>query len=414
MSSNPLPRKPAPGRHAYTRFSRRFGRPPTTVAFAPGRVNLIGEHIDYAEGVVLPVAIERGTAVAAAPTPAGSPSRLCSRHAAEVSVDLDRSIADSGRSRSSADWTNYPLGVIALLREAGVEVPPLDLAVASDLPIGGGLSSSAALAVATSLAALAIAGVDPDSFGRTRLARLCREVEHRFAGVPCGLMDPAVVAMALEGHAMRLDCRDESIDHRPLPRSLSIVVFDSGVRHRLDEGGYLARQQDVRDATAMLGVPSLRSMLDACGGSVDAALARIAGAPLSARSHRRARHVVTEIDRVRQAVALLDSPLDRADSPASPDHALGRILVDGHASLRDDFEVSTPELDTIVAAACDAGSFGARLTGAGFGGCAIALCRPEHADSMGSAVASVFAVRFGAPCDWFRTRAAQGASLLLA
>ena len=399
---------------ALSRFIGAHDRPPAAIAFAPGRVNLIGEHIDYAEGVVLPIAITRGTAVAASPTPIGSPSRFSSVEAGDVVVDLDRRLADSRRTRAATDWTSYPLGVIALLREAGVEVPPLDLAIASDLPIGGGLSSSASLTVATAFAALAIVSIDPDSFGRLRLARLCREVEHRFAGVPCGLMDPAIVALAREGEAMHLDCRDESIRQVPLPDFASILVFDSGVRHRLDEGGYAARQQDVHEATTSLGVPSLRSLLDAVDGSISHAFSRLAASPCSARARRRARHVLSEIDRVRRFEEALagigDDPIGARRSLAE----LGRILLDSHASLRDDFEVSTPELDTIVAAACDAGSFGARLTGAGFGGCAIALCRPEHADSMGSAVASVFAVRFGAPCDWFRTRAAQGASLLLA
>lgn len=396
---------------ARSRFIGAHDRSPDAIAFAPGRVNLIGEHVDYAEGIVLPMAIERGTAVAAAPTPAGSRSRLCAEHFEIATVDLDQWIAEADRTRSSGDWTNYPLGVIAMLRESGLDVPPLDLAIASDLPIGGGLSSSAALTVATALAAMAIAGVDPDRSGRLRLARLCREVEHRFAGVPCGLMDPTVVALAREDHALRLDCQDESIRQVLLPESAAIVVFDSGVRHRLDEGGYTARQQDVHEAATMLGVPSLRALFNAVDGSVSHALSRLAALPCSARARRRATHVLTEIDRVRRFEEAL---VTIGDDPAGANRSLaelGRVLLDSHASLRDDFAVSTPELDAIVSFAVDAGAFGARLTGAGFGGCAIALTRPEHADATGSAVASTVADRFGTSCDWFRTRPARGAAV---
>ena len=397
-----------------SRFERAFGRTPTSIAFAPGRVNLIGEHVDYAEGVVLPIAIERGTAVAAAPTPIDSPSRLCSAHAETAAIDLDGWIADSERTRPAPHWSNYPLGVIALLREAGLDLPPLDVAIESELPIGGGLSSSASLCVATAFAAMAIAKVEPDSFGRLRLARLCREAEHRFAGVPCGLMDPAIVTLARTGHALRLDCRDGSIRQLPLPTDVSIVVFDSGVRHRLDEGGYATRQRDVQGAADALGVPSLRALLEGCGGSTAIAIARLHAASISDQARRRARHVVAELDRVCRIEAILAAM--RGDSGRSHDllRELGRILLEGHASLRDDFEVSTPELDAIVSAATDAGAFGARLTGAGFGGCAIALCHSHDAERIAAAVARRVSERFASPCRWFVTRASSGAQARIA
>ena len=410
----PLP-EPPPARVARAEFMRRFGRPPSSTAFAPGRVNLIGEHVDYAGGLVLPIAIDRGTAVAVGPTPPGRDSRIISLDQGEVSIDP--LLAPLPLVALAERWANYPLGMLALLREEGVAPPPLDLVVATDLPIGGGLSSSAALTIATAVAALGSMGPHADHLDRMRLARLARRVEHRFAGVPCGLMDPAVVSLAREGHALLLDClldRDEdSFRHVPLPKELAVLILDSGVRHRLDEGGYSSRQQAVREAAAMLGVPTLRELLDAEGGDLAAAHGRLDSSPLDAIVRRRARHVLSEIDRVRRAAAILDAPCEsRSADVTSTSHrlaALGRILVEGHASLRDDFGVSTPELDLLVEASMDAGALGARLTGAGFGGCVVVLAERTQAQSLAEKVVDRFSDQFGVVATWHSTTPRGGA-----
>ena len=390
-------------------FSNAFGHEPAAVAQAPGRVNLIGEHVDYADGIVLPIGIGRGTMAAAAPTPRGTSSRFCSEGHGEVAVDLEASLAASPQIGPTGGWQNYPLGVIALLREAGVAVPPLDLALTSSLPIGGGLSSSASLTVSVAAAALAVVGSDLDEFGRARAARLCREVEHRFAGVPCGPMDPAIVALAREDHAMRFDCRDKSWLHLPMPNALALVVFDSGVRHRLDSGGYASRLRSVQAAASSIAAPSLRQLLDDCEGSPEKALNRLAAAGLDGPDVRRARHVLTEVARVRAAAALLEAAATDPTTAATLGPEFGRILEAGHHSLREDFEVSTPELDAIVEFAVAHGAFGARLTGAGFGGCVIAACPQGEAAAVAALVADDFASRFGAPCTWFVSRAAGAA-----
>jgi galactokinase len=367
---------------------------------APGRLNLIGEHVDYAGGLVLPVAINRGTTAVASVSPTGSGTTLVSR-AKGQEVSLSPGSGWSPRTAAAERWANYPLGTLALLRDAGVPVPECRLEISSDLPLGGGLSSSASLMVATGVAALALVGVDLDSFGRMRLARLAQRAETEWAGVPCGLMDPAISALGRAGHAMLLDCRDASAAFVPLPGSLEIVVFDSGVRHRLDDGGYAARRKAVEDAgraVADAGGGGLRELADRDGpGGDDAWLGRLG---LGEVGLRRARHVVREIVRVRRAVEAM-----RAGNMA----ALGRILIEGHASLRDDFAVSIDELDTLVDAAAEAGAFGARLTGGGFGGCVIALVARGEAERVAAGTVESFAGKFGREPRWFVTGACGGA-----
>jgi len=412
------PPEPPPARLARAEFMRRFGRPPSSIAFAPGRVNLIGEHVDYAGGLVLPIAIDRGTAVAVGRTPTGRDSTIISLDQGEVSIDP--LLAPLPLVAPAERWANYPLGMLALLREEGVAAPPLDLVAATDLPIGGGLSSSAALTVATAVAALGALGIDADDFGRMRLARGARLVEHRFAGVPCGLMDPAIVSLAREGQALLLDCRldgaDGSFRHVPLPRELAVLILDSGVRHRLDEGGYASRQQAVREAAAMLGVPTLRDLLDAASGNLDEALARLDSVPLDAIVRRRAHHVLAECDRVRRAVAILDSLSEpRSDDASLRSHrlgSLGRILVEGHASLRDDFGVSTPELDLLVEASLEAGALGARLTGAGFGGCVVVLMARSQDFPLTEDVVRRYADQFSGIFTWYSTTPRRGARVM--
>ena len=314
-----------------------FGADPTVGGSASGRVNLIGDHVDYAGGPVLPMAIAARTHVAIAPA-----------------------TRDAFASEWSGDegWTRYASGVLVELRAAGVALPPVSVAVASEVPVGAGLSSSAALEVAVARAALALAGA---AMAPREIALLCQRAEHVHAGTPCGIMDQWCVAHAQAGEAILLDCTTLAWRVVALPAELSIEIVDSGVRHALRDGGYAARRADVEEAARLLGVARLAEVPCAtpAPGVTRASPALDALPP---RLARRARHVVGECARVHRAVEAL----------AAGDLALfGQLLSESHASLRDDFDVSTPELDAIVERARSDGALGARMTGGGFGGSAI-------------------------------------------
>lgn len=314
--------------------AERFGTSSKVTGAASGRVNLIGDHVDYAGGCVLPMALSMKTCVALAP------SSSVDRFESESDVD--------------AGWTRYARGVLHELRGSGVHVPAVTVAVASDLPVGAGLSSSAALEVAVARAAVALAGA---SMSARDIALLCQRAEHVHAGVPCGIMDQWCVAHVEPGEAMLLDCATLDWRRIELPRELSIEVVDSGVRHALRDGGYAARRADVEEAARLLGVPLLAALPRARWNEIDALPSRIA---------RRARHVVTESARVTDAAAALSAgDLTR----------FGQLLVESHQSLREDFEVSVRELDAIVEQAKTCGALGARMTGGGFGGSAIVARR---------------------------------------
>ena len=322
-----------------------FGRASDARAHASGRVNLIGDHVDYAGGSVLPMAIALSTHVAIA-------------HAA-----CDDFVSEwANETAGDARWMRYAAGVLAEFRVVGIAVPPVTIAVASDVPVGGGLSSSAALEVAVARAALAITGA---TMTPRDLALLCQRAEHIHAGTPCGIMDQWCVVHALPGEAMLLDCA--RLEWKPimLPSALEIEIVESRTRHNLSDalreesrdksrdGGYAARRADTEEAARMLGVALLAELPRARWREIDELPERIA---------RRARHVVTECARVHEAVdALAANDLTR----------FGQLLFESHRSLRDDFNVSTPELDAIVEAARARGDLGARMTGGGFGGSAV-------------------------------------------
>lgn len=343
-----LPASDACGARARLLLRACFGREADACASAPGRVNLIGDHIDYAGGPVLPMAIAARTHVAVA--------RMTESSAASRDEFASEWSGDAG-------WMRYAQGVLIELRAAGIAVPPLALAVASDVPVGAGLSSSAALEVAVARAALAAANA---SLTPREIALLCQRAEHVHAGTPCGIMDQWCVAHAdvdaaddpaSASAAILLDCATLAWERvelpRGLPRELAIEVVDSGVRHALRDGGYAARRADVEEAARLLGVALLAELPRERWNEIDALPPRIA---------RRARHVVRECARVREAVAAL-----RARDVAR----FGALLFESHASLRDDFDVSTPELDAIVERARADGALGARMTGGGFGGSAV-------------------------------------------
>jgi galactokinase len=354
-------------------------------------VNLIGEHTDYNDGFVLPIAIERETLALVGPRKDRTIRFVSTAQEAEASVSMDEPIAPG-----EPKWANYCRGVAAGLVARGVKLAGADVLFDSDVPLGGGLSSSASLEVATALALLAAAGKS-GSVPDRELALLCQKAEHDFAGAPCGIMDQSIAIMGRAGHALLLDCRGGETRHVPFDDpGVVLLVADTQVKHEISDGGYAARRRQCESAAAGLG---LRALRDATPEMVSDAAA---SGKLAGKELMRARHIVGEIDRALQGVKALEAH----DYPA-----FGRLMYGSHEALRDDYEVSCEELDAIVELARPlAGVFGARMTGGGFGGCAIILAEAGRADAVAQAVADGFAKRFGRRCPIFATRAAAGAS----
>jgi len=368
------------------RFNELYGREATGVVSAPGRVNLIGEHTDYNDGFVLPIAIDKCTLAAFTP----GEGRLVNLASVQQEGDPASFDLDADIEKGLPKWANYPKGVAAGLVEKGVELTAMDILFDSDVPIGGGLSSSASLEVSTALAMLEAAGREIDDY---ELARICQKAEHEFAGTPCGIMDQAISVMGQAGKALLLDCRDGTYRHIPFDNpDMVVLVVDTKVKHDLTDGGYAARRDQCYSAAARLGVKMLRD--------ADADMVSAAAGDLSDKELTRARHVVSEIDRTLKAVAAMESG----------DYAtFGQLMYASHASLRDDYEVSCEELDAIVAQADGLeGVYGARMTGGGFGGCAIVLATADRADDIAAAITENYTARFGHPCVIFPTRAAPG------
>ena len=372
MSADPsaaAPSRRAEG--ARTLLAERLGSTAQGVWFAPGRVNLIGEHTDYNDGFVLPLALERGTAVAVAIRSEPSLRIASDRHDATVHIDLD-DLAPGAPS----GWAGYVAGVAWAWRRRGVAVPGLDVAVVGDVPLGAGLSSSASLECAVASALDDLTGTDLDP---TDLALLAREAESEFVGVPCGVMDQMASVHGRAGHLVFLDTRSLAVDHVPFdldPRGLSLLVVDTRAPHRLADGAYAERRGTCEAAARLLGVTALRDVDD-----LDAALSRLR----SDVERRRVRHVVTENQRVRDVVAMLREETDP--------RLVGPLLTASHLSLRDDYEVTVPELDVAVEAALEAGAHGARMTGGGFGGSVIALVDTGSVDDVVHAVRAAFDAR---------------------
>ena len=372
---------------AIAAYQEMTGRMPDGVWSSPGRVNLIGDHTDYNDGLALPVAIDR-SAVVAAGLRDDRLVRCASRQMpdeAEIALDdIDPGVA--------ARWASPVLGALWGLRRAGMALPGMDLLVDSDIPLGGGLASSAALAVAASLAATELTG---QRMSQSDIARCCRDGEAAIAGAPTGLLDQVAVLAGRAGHAVFLDCQNlerELISFRPADVSAALVVIDTAVPHSNSAAGYGARREQAAQAAEMLGVHSLR---DATEQAVEL--------QLQGMLQRRARHVVSENARVRRVVDLLR---------AGRLHAIGGLLDESHASLRDDYEVSSTELDVAVVAAREGGAWGARLTGAGMGGCALALV-PEYArETLAGSVHAAFAGLGLAAPTVFEVSTADGARRL--
>jgi galactokinase len=385
---------------AKAEFTRRFGSEPAFAAAAPGRVNLIGEHTDYTGGLVLPVAIDRVCVAVGGPAAEPARSRVVAADLGEdASIDWRGPITMGESDRPGewrrGSWLSYVAGVAAEFREAMSPraLSNLDVVIASSVPVGSGLSSSAAIEVATATLLEAAVGV---TLGPRDKALLCQRAEHRYAGVPCGIMDQFISVMGREGHALLIDCRSQepTLVPMPPPARAVLVVIDTCVRHALASGEYAARRAACEAAAARLGA----SLRDASLEQVIAAFP--SGDPLLPI----ARHIVTENQRT----------LEAADALRTGDlEWMGWLMAESHASLRDYYRVSCPELDTAVAAASRVpGVFGARMTGGGFGGCAIALVKPEAVGALTDHVRGRYAAAHGRECRVFATRVSAGAAAL--
>jgi len=369
------------------KFLETFGEEPDLVAAAPGRVNLIGEHIDYSEGFVLPFAIKDRTLVAARKRD-DSTVRIASAQRRSKIVTVDISEVRPGLK---GEWERYALGV---LWSMGVK-SGVDLLIDGHVPLGAGLSSSAALecSVATAMNHLFDMG-----FNLEELARLTQKAENQYVGVPCGIMDQSVSLMASRGFALLLDCRDLSTRNIPFDvasHGLELLIIDTQAHHALTDGGYAERRASCEAVAAKLSVKSMRELTMA---QLDSARAN-----LSETEYIRARHAITEMKRV----------LDCVDALGSGDFVkVGQLINDSHRSLRDDYTVSCPELDTAVEASLAAGALGSRMVGGGFGGSAIALIEAAKTSQTISAIEKAFAdKKFKAP-RFFTSLPSQGAELL--
>ncbi|MFE8017012.1 galactokinase [Streptomyces antibioticus] len=353
-------------------FEALYGTEPDGVWAAPGRVNLIGEHTDYNDGFVMPFALPH-TALAAVSRRTDGRLRL---HSADVEggvAELDVAALAPG---SDDEWTAYPAGVVWALREAGHPITGADVHLASTVPTGAGLSSSAALEVVVALALNDLYGL---GLARWQLARLCQRAENVYVGAPTGIMDQTASACCEAGHALFLDTRDLSQKQIPFDlaaEGLRLLVVDTQVKHAHSSGEYGKRRAGCEKGAALLGVDALRDIPFA---DLDAALARLGD---EEEVRRLVRHVVTEDARVERVVSLLESGDPRA---------IGPVLTEGHASLRDDFRVSCPELDLVVDTAVTAGALGARMTGGGFGGSAIVLTTAADAETLTKTIEEAFA-----------------------
>lgn len=373
-------------------FEQHYGAPPHWVVTAPGRINLIGEHTDYNDGFVLPMAIDRAVCIALRPRP----DRQVHLH----SLDFDQTLAFSldALRNEHGGWAEYVKGVAWALSEAGINLDAWEGVLAGDVPIGSGLSSSAAteLAVARAFAVASHLSWDP-----VAMAKLCQRAENRWVGLNCGIMDQLISAAGEAGHALLIDCRSLAIAAVPIPPQVRFLVLDSAAPRTLASSAYNQRRAECEAAVSKLqaAYPGISALRDVTPAMLAAGADRLAPNEL-----QRARHIVSENARVLASVeALREGDMQR----------LGETMVASHASLRDDYEVSSRELDTLVELALvTPGVLGGRLTGAGFGGCAIALVLPEAASAAAEGIIQRYRAATGLPGSAFVTTASQGARVV--
>ncbi|MEX2308895.1 MAG: galactokinase [Pirellulales bacterium] len=394
---------------ASDRFQQRYGGPPRWIVAAPGRVNIIGEHIDYNEGFVLPMAIDRYCVIAAGDCPLFLPRADAPPHSAHqekgtvpfatvfsVATDDEAtiSLAAPQRNATPGHWSNYVAGVIAGFAHRHLRPPAFQAVVESGVPVGGGLSSSASLEVATATLLEAMTGT---SLHPVEKALLCQKAEHEWAGVPCGIMDQFASVMCRADHLMLLDCRSQHVEHIPFSDpNLTVLIANTNVKHELSGGEYAERRGQCESAARKLRVVSLR----------DATLEQLESQQqkLEQTEFRRARHAISEIERTR----------DAADAVKAGDWSeVGRLMNESHDSLRDDYEVSCRELDLLVDLAQSLGRkggvFGSRMTGGGFGGCTVSLVETAKVDAVAQHLASSYRTQTGIEPSVLTSRPARGA-----
>ena len=371
-------------------FEKVFGRAPEFVTRAPGRIEFIGNHTDYNGGTVLGASIDRGVAVALARRGDGQ-RNFHSRYSGKtVSLPIGAPVKQSGE----ASWTNYPLGVLAALPAFGLQAPEgFDYLAESDLPAGAGLSSSAAIELASALAFLGATGQSPD---RETVVKIGKHAENNFVGVPCGILDQGVSGFGKSGHLVFIDCAGPRFDTVPMPAGASFWIFNTHTKHALVDGLYAARHRECMSAAQALGVKLLVEVSPAGLAAAEAKIDPVA--------FKRARHVVEEIARVDACVNALKS----GDLPA-----VGKLLTALQRSSQTLFENSTPELDFLVdALVAEPGVFGARLTGGGFGGAVMALAAPGFTAAHAEKVALAYAAKFGERPDILTMNVGDGAVVL--
>lgn len=372
-------------------FHRVFQRSADALWQAPGRVNLIGEHTDYNDGFVLPVALPHSITAAAARRDDGILRFVSLQDESRVETHIDKL-----EPQMLSGWAAHPAGVIWALQEAGHHIGGLDLLVDGTVPVGAGLSSSAALACATALATADLHGLELE---RHALARLAQRAENDFVGMPCGILDQSASLLSRAEHALFLDTRTQRTEHIPLPlaaHGLQLLVINTRAEHRLVDGEYAKRRRTCENAAAELGVSALR---DIALHELPDALTKLPDDVM----RRRVRHVVTENARVLDTARLL-----RSDAITD----IGPLLTASHASLRDDYEVTIPQLDLAVETALNAGALGARMTGGGFGGCVIALVPTEKIEPCTSAVRKAFRERHLTKPEHYTVTPSEGAQQL--
>jgi galactokinase len=371
------------------KHAERFGAE-AAVFVAPGRVNLIGEHTDYAGGFVMPAAIDFGTLAAISPRTDGRVVVWSENFNEQVSHQLDGFPKNGG-----GHWSGYPLGVVKILREAGFKVPAFNLTIQGDVPLGAGLSSSASIEVATALAALSLAGANPE---REEIAKLCQRAENVYVGSSCGIMDQFIACRGAENHALLLDCRSLEYRLAPIPPSVSLVIANTMVKHSVAGGEYGIRRTEVEEGTAILREhrPEIELLRDATPQDLEQW-----GAEMPENVLRRCRHIITENLRTVAAADALE---------AGHMKKLGDLMAAAHASYRDDFEASCEEADAMVAAAHRLpGLIGARLTGGGFGGCTVNLVHADRAEKFAARLHDEYRAATGIDAEIYRCHASAAA-----
>ena len=367
----------------------RFGREPA-IYMAPGRVNLIGEHTDYADGFVMPAAIDFATVAAISPSGDGKGTILSKNFGESITRALD-----TIGTRGGHHWSDYPFGVVSVLQQEGIKVPGFHLTLEGDVPLGAGLSSSASIEVATMLAMLDVAEAE---LPLPKIALLCQRAENDYVGAPCGIMDQFVSCCGAADHALLLDCRSLDYKLAPIPKHLSLVICNTMVKHSHAGGEYGSRRAEVEEGTAILRRhrPEIRLLRDATVEDL-----KRWGHEMPPNVLQRCRHVITENLRTVAAAEALEAN----DLPT-----LGRLMAEAHASYRDDFEASCPEADIMVELANGLeGCVGARLTGGGFGGCTVNLVESVHADEFRSKISTGYKERTGIGPEIYQSHASAGA-----